>query len=52
MTEFMPLFAGSAGDQWPVAASLKKHVATRYSRQFWMFFAYKKIARPNCDANS
>ena len=24
MTEFMPLFAGSAGDQWPVPASLKK----------------------------
>ena len=45
MTELTPLFAGSAGDQWPVSASFKNTVAwtPQYSLKFWVFYAYKKV---------
>ena len=45
VTELKPLFAGSAGDQWPVAGSLKisTHAGDPISQRFWVFFAYKKL---------
>ena len=45
VTELTTPFAGSAGDQWPVAASFKYTLvqATRFPRGFgWVFFTYKK----------
>ena len=55
----LELFVGARWQPAPlafIAGSRVIQINTRavqpISQRFWMFFAYKKIARPNLDANS
>ena len=48
-------FRWVASDQpWPVAGSFNRTLVRRlgFRERFWVFFAYKKCARPNWDTNS